>query len=839
GEARRSATVARGARTLLPLVGRDAEAQLLREALTGLGAGRGRALALTGDAGTGKSRLVDELSGLPGEVFRVATSCEAHTAATPYGPWQSLLPALAALPLDAAPDVAYAAALRRCADSAPDLLPWAPLIADLLGAAAEPTEQVLALAPEYRAGRLHEVVLRFLKTELARPTVLTVENAHHLDEASRALVDALIARLDETPWLVLTVGRDLPDGGSERIQLAPLDPPMARELAEVATEEHPLPPHVLAEAVTRSGGNPQFLLDLLDAAGGGVAELPDSAEAASMAVIDALPPSDRALVRQLSVFGSSFHPAQLAAVGLTPPGGRPDGWAPVWRRLSAILEPTPGGRLSFRRTTVQEAAYAGLPFGERRRLHADLAAALAAEDAPDPAVLARHHFSAGQHAEALPYALAAAERSLSSGAPADAARLFRAALQAALDAGRRGAELAAIFDGLGLALRRSGETRAAGEAYRQARSHAEGDPIRRAELYYRQARLAHRDGRYAASVRWGRAGRRDLVDLGAADAAAWRARLISNEGADRLRQGRPKVAIALFHAALAEAKGQTSPVAERATAHASYLLDWSLVEVGRADEARYSPRAQEIYARLGDLEDLGNVANNLGMFAYWEGRWDEAVRHYQEAVDLSERIGDVMGVSFGEGNIGETLADQGHWKQAEEYLIRSLRARRSVGLDAGGGFTRMLLGRLYARSGRTEEGVALLEAAAAELAHDSLDLTDSLFARCYLVEAAAYAGLRERALAEAEHLAPVAPHRLRALLIRSRALALTHLEAVVEGLQDSLAVARQEQCDHDAAVALDALCRLVAGAPSEWVTDRDELCRRLGIVQFPELPTIM
>ncbi len=835
GEAQRSATVARGARALLPLVGRDGEAQLLRDALAGLAAGRGQALALTGDAGTGKSRLIDELYTFAGETFRVTESCEAHTAATPYGPWRSLLPALAGLPAEA--DAAYGAVLERCRATAPDLLPWSPLIADVLGAAAAPTEQVAALAPEYRAGRLHEIVLRFLTAELARPTVLVVENAHHLDEASRALLDALTPRLDHAPWLVLTVGRHHPDGASEGIELEPLDPAMSRELAEVATEERPLPPHVLAEAVARSGGNPQFLLDLLDAAGGGMAELPDSAQAASMAVIDALPPSDRALVRRLSVIGSSFHPGQLAAIGLTPPEGGAD-WEPVWRRLSAILEPSPGGRLSFRRTTVQEAGYAGLPFGERRRLHAQLAAALAGEKTPDPAVLARHYFSAGLQAEALPYALAAAERSLASGAPADAGRLFRSALQAALDTGRRGPDLAGIFDGLGLALRRSGESRAADEAYRHARRHAEGEPLRRAELYYRQARLAHRDGRYAASVRAGRAGRRDLAEVATVDAAAWRARLISNEGADRLRQGKPEMAIALFHAALAEAEGKTSPVAERATAHASYLLDWSLVEVGRPQEAHYSSRAREIYARLGDLEDLGNVANNLGMFAYWEGRWDDAVRYYQEAVDLSERIGDVMGVSFGEGNIGETLADQGHWKRAEEYLIRSLRARRSVGLDAGGGFTRMLLGRLYARSGRTEEGIALLETAAAELAHDSLDLTDSLFAQCYLAEAASYGSQATRTLEEVERLTPVAPARLRALLIRARALVLTDRTAMIDALQESVEVARREHCDHDIAVALDALCRLVPDAPSEWTAELDELCRRLGVVEFPKLPSL-
>lgn len=823
GEARRSATVARGARSVLPLVGRDAEATRLGEAVAALGAGRGTALALSGDAGTGKSRLVDEAYAIAAGIFRVAASCEAHTAAIPYGPWQTLLPALVGLDTGNV----YADA---CARMEPDLLPWAPLIADVLGVQAEPTEQVAALAPEYRAGRLHEVVLRFLETALTRPTVLTIENAHHLDEASRALLDALVERIDAVPWLVLSAGRQLPDGPSERLELVPLDATMARELAEVATEEHPLAPHVLAEAVIRSGGNPQFLLDLLDAAGGGLAELPDSAQAASMAVIDALPPTDRALVRRLSVFGSSFHPGQLGSVGL-----EHDDWDAVWRRLAAVLEPATGGRLSFRRTTVQEAAYAGLPFGERRRLHAALAAALRAEESPDPAVLARHFLMAGQEAEALPHALAAAERSLDRGAPADAARLYRSALAAALASQTDEAGLGAIFDGLGLALRRAGESKAADEAYRQARTHTK-DPIRRAELYYQQARLAHRDGRYAASVRWGRAGRRDLAELRSADAKSWRARLTSNEGADRLRQGRYKDAIGLFLAALDEASGEHSPVAQRARAHASYLLDWCLVETKRPAEATHSPVAREIYTRLGDLEDLGNVVLNFGMFAYWDGRWDDAVALYREGVELSERIGDVTGVFYGDLNIGETLADQGRWAEAEEYLIRSLRTGRSVGLESGGGFTRMLLGRLYARSGRGAEGIALLEVAHDELTRDPLDADDALFAQCYLAEALAYGGMAERTVESVTRLTPDAPDRLRALLVRARALVAPGLDQRVRGLEDSIAVARREKCDHDIAVALDALCQLVPDAPVEWRAERDDLSRRLGIVCFPALP---
>ena len=61
---------------------------------------------------------------------------------------------------------------------------------------------------------------------------------------------------------------------------------------KVPPTQHPLPLHVLEVVAQRSGGNPQFLRDLMRAAieSGGVGGLPDSAEAATMARIDALAP---------------------------------------------------------------------------------------------------------------------------------------------------------------------------------------------------------------------------------------------------------------------------------------------------------------------------------------------------------------------------------------------------------------------------------------------------------------------------------------------------------------------------------------------------------------------
>ena len=99
-----------------------------------------------------------------------------------------------------------------------------------------------------------------------------------------------------------------------RIELKPLAPPDALRMAQLAVEHSPLPQHVVEVVAKRSGGNPHFLRELVRTAveSGGVADLPDSAEAAAMAQIDSLAPDDRALVRRAAVFGLTFHPRMLA-----------------------------------------------------------------------------------------------------------------------------------------------------------------------------------------------------------------------------------------------------------------------------------------------------------------------------------------------------------------------------------------------------------------------------------------------------------------------------------------------------------------------------------------------
>jgi class 3 adenylate cyclase/tetratricopeptide (TPR) repeat protein len=832
--------VARAAATGPVLVGRAAELAVLDEMLTAAIGGRGGLVEIVGEAGVGKSRILGEIRP-PEGVRRLSVHCEAQDSLVPYRLWQGVLRALLGSAWDEADEALADRLSMRCAQL-PGLSELLPLVAGVLGLDAPPTRTTAALLPRYRAQRTQEAVLALLEPELARPTLLVIDAAHLLDEASAAVLAGLSAVLAESAWLLVIARRGGPSAmlaeHIRRIEPASFTVAESRTLVHALTDAAPLPGHVVDLVVERSGGNPQFLLDLLAAVG---SDLPDSVQAATVAQIDGLPPGDRALLRRAGVLGTAF-PARLAAAVLAVPAEDPR-----WARLDAFLA-TADGAFRFRRAMVQEVAYAAVPYVERRVLHAAVADALEADpaDRTDPGVLAAHHRLAGRDDRAYPLALQAAQRAAACAAPADAARLYRAALESARAIRLPLHELTGVWEGLGEALRLAGESAPADRAYRQARRTTGGDPVGCARLLHRQARLAHRSGHPAAGVRWARRGLRALDGLTGDQIDAWRARLLATEAADRMDQGRARDAVALCRAALELAGDGVDETGARARAHASYLLDWALVVLGRNAEAVHSPAALEIFDRLGDLEEKSKALNNLGMFAYWEGRWDDAVRLYRECGELAERTGDVETAATARCNIGEVLSDQGDWPAAAEALQDAYRVWRASGNDGGAGFARMLLGRTAARSGRSDEGIGLLEAAAEELARHGME--DAVVARTYLAEALSYAGRGEEALALLAALWPTKAAGPGPLLLRGRAVARAGAgaAAVRADLVEALEAARLEGNAYEVGLCLDLLCTLPTDEVAKlgidltgitaWRPECDAIFGRFGVHRLPPAP---
>src|SRR5919198_5042004 len=835
---------------VFPLVGRERELAAIDQAIAAVRSGVGRIVELAGEEGIGKNRLLDELRARAGGMRRLHAACEPYTASSAYATWRELLRPLLGAAHDDPNDVVLDRLSAVVRESDPTLLPWLPLLAVAFDVDAPPTPEVAALAPQFRTARLRDAVVRLLERLLAGPTLIEIEDAHHMDHASADLLRAVADSVAGAPWLVAITRRDLASGFAApdlptvvRLEPAPLSRAALLALAEAVTEKAPLAPHVLALAVDRSGGSPQFLRDLLRAAAaGGEDSLPESIEAAAMARMDLLALSDRALIRRAAGLGRAFDRRLLADVldeGVSRPDDR------TWERLWRYFDLQDDGTVHFRSAVVHEVAYAALTYRTRRRLHAIVGARLQREagaGADDPAAVLSLHFArAGDHGRAWRYARVAADRARDRFAYADAATLYRRALDAVRGLDAPTEEVAAVWESLGAAHARIGELTAAHDAFRAARRLLAGDPVRESQLLHRHSLVDLDAGRVGPAARWAIRALGAADRDGARDAMAARARATSTLATIRQRQGRMADAIELCHHAIGEAELAAE---EAALANACYVLDWALVESGRPSEAVHSHRALEIYARIGEINRQAAVLNNMGGFAYRDGRWRDAVDLYRRGAEASLRAGDLADAAFGDCNIGEVLADRGRLDEAEVLLRRALRTWRGSGYDWGVAYATAILGRAAARAGRRDEAAQLLADARARFRALRV-MGDVDWVEALLAEAEAFAGKPDQALTRADLLLAGLGDagRLGALLHRVRAFAFAQLDDVAaaeDALEASLAHARAQAEQYEVAVTLDALNALgaVTGRPEppERVRERDAILARLDVERLPEPP---
>jgi tetratricopeptide (TPR) repeat protein len=148
---------------------------------------------------------------------------------------------------------------------------------------------------------------------------------------------------------------------------------------------------------------------------------------------------------------------------------------------------------------------------------------------------------------------------------------------------------------------------------------------------------------------------------------------------------------------------------DRATeAHAYYLLDWALTEIGDDEALVYRNLAQPIYEELGDFDGLASVLNNRGVDALVAGCWDEACAYFEKSLEARRRAGNVVGMAQCAHNLAEVRTEQGRLDEAEDLLREARRIWRASGYAMGVAAATNTLGRTLARTGRTEQGTALL-----------------------------------------------------------------------------------------------------------------------------------
>jgi predicted ATPase len=414
-------------------VGREHEVGLLRERWAQVQAGRGHIVVLSGEAGIGKSRLVqvvkDEMTG--------ATALRIEYRCSPYHQHSALYPVIAHLQRALAfhQDDTPEDRLRKLEDALrPYPLPQAevvPLFAALLSVPLPESYPPLILTPQRQRQKTLEALLTWLLVLTERqPLLLVVEDLHWIDPSTLEFLTLLVDQGPTARLLTLLTCRpEFQPPWGLRTHLTPialqrLPQPQVEAMIARVTGGKALPPDVLQHVVTKTDGVPQFVEELTKTVleSGLLQEIqghyeltgplpplaiPATLHDSLMARLDRLAPV-KAVAQLGAVLGRTFSYEVLQAV-------TPLDEAPLQQALARLVDAEllyqrgvlPQATYTFKHALIQDTAYQSLLRSTRQQYHQRIAQVLT-ERFPElaetqPELLAQHYTEAGLSAQAVSY----------------------------------------------------------------------------------------------------------------------------------------------------------------------------------------------------------------------------------------------------------------------------------------------------------------------------------------------------------------------------------------------------------------------------------------------------
>ena len=390
-----------------PFVGREVELTLIRSVVErAVEHRRAHLLTLIGEAGIGKSRLVEEAvvelrrSEEPPAVW--VGRCLPYGEGGPYVPLRDLLLRSAAVRTDASREETRARVTGHLQAVLPD--DSGEQIAELLrfvgGERIEPSGDG---EPGDRGREAWRNLL--LRMAERQPTLLIIEDAHWAEPALLELIASVVAGDVRVPLVVVCAARaelyvSHPGWGSgmrneTTVTLEALDAGEMRRLATALAAAEDPPP----SSVDLAGGNPFFLEEILAMSGeGGGDRVPETVQGVIAARLDLLAPADKLLLQRAAVVGRSFTLEQLEP--LLDGGGR----GPTGRLRNLVdrdlIHHRGGGRHSFKHALIRDVAYESIPRHERARLHLRLADVLDGSLEASCQAIAGHYAAAATLGEA-------------------------------------------------------------------------------------------------------------------------------------------------------------------------------------------------------------------------------------------------------------------------------------------------------------------------------------------------------------------------------------------------------------------------------------------------------
>jgi DNA-binding SARP family transcriptional activator/tetratricopeptide (TPR) repeat protein len=673
-----------------PLVGRAAELRALDTARRAVSGAGGQVAAVAGEAGSGKSRLIEE--------FRARAETSGATVITGRcHDGESSLP------------FALSADLLRAAVSArPDLPALLPAhVAAMAGrlmpelAAAHRDVPEPPLASPLALTRMYAALAATLLAAAGAAGVVVAEDVHWADGPSLDLLAYLIHRLADWPVLLVVSWRPEADDRLRRLRTAlagaadsgratTVEPqPLRTDEIVTVLRAAGAPPADAARLLAETRGLPLLVREYADAlgpggAGGGAAAEGDEGWSPPASVRGLLTRRLRAasepalqMLSAAAVLGSGFDSDLLRAVSGRGEAETVEALDESLARFLLIESPPPAERgtpsYDFPYEALRRVAYESATLARRRLLHSRAADALTARYERDPAptgapVIAGHLQRAGRETEAAQWWWRAASRARELYAHAEAHAHLRQAV--ALGYPQVPGSIA-----LGDELTVLGRYHDALAEYETAAAGSDGNHATSAAIEHKLAEVHHRLGDWALADAHLAAALELLApgDLGA------RARVQADRAVVAYRRGASEQAAGLGTAALAAARRAADPVA---IAQALDVLGMLAARAG--DEQAAEAHLRESLAQARELPEPGAAVaalNNLARLLADTGRAGEALEKAQEALALGSELGDQHRVAALHTNLADLLHQTGQGEAALGHLKEA--ARRFAAVDPG------------------------------------------------------------------------------------------------------------------------------------------------------------
>ncbi len=766
-----------------PMIGRESELNTLKKAVTNLVKNKqGQFILVTGEAGIGKSRLINEWISLlkKAPVNVLIGSSLTYRRSVSYWVFLELLRNWIGIHNPTSDDKASQKLSKlvneKLGARSPEILPYLEYLLSLPFTNPSSADRLRRLD----AGQLRKQIflaVRDLILAEARlqPLIIILEDLHWADEASLDLLEFLMETLKQTPFIVVAVSRPITGTPVEQIQswsqlhlaekssqvvLKNLSNDQSQDLLQKLIAIENFPEGLRQKIIQNAEGVPLYLEEILHMlidkgilqSENGVwrvaskdyltaLEVPDSVQGLILARFDRLNEFSRKILQHATVIGNHFNKSLLSYL-LQPLDEANLDQALIEMVEKEFIIPSPEANHDeyiFRHMLMSEAIYQTMLKRERSLLHGKVGEAL--ENLyPDRIhenieLLARHYSWSPQTERALHYLILAGQKAAQGYVNEQAQEHFKLAFEFLSKVNHTTEQTLQVNIGLGDLSLLAGEYQPARQYFQSAIDELDQNPYPLLEkdksvLLRKIANTLERQGDYDPALTHLEKASQSLEEIENPPITE-KAQILNDIGWIQFRKGDLDAAGDYLFKALTLVENQEQ---FEITASVYNRLAGVYYQKDQLDQAGlYLRKSLVLRQEIGDIGGVARSFNNLGLMGWKRGDWNSALENFKRSADLHGTLGDVEGMIEVHINLGLLLLDRGELDEARRNLSQALSRARQIGHTYYVGLISLDFARLFLAS---EDWQAALE-----YSQRSLETFREIGAQDHLVDIYTYNGL--------------------------------------------------------------------------------------------------